>query len=540
MDGSPVLRQQSRNTIRSEIFRTKGEQNKLTIGSKSSKALSLHPLLLNLENQDPGSSGQVRPPHERPGVSRLPVLAKSLHLQNSNEFNVAHSKWEEKPLAGKVRTKKPSTRPVPFNFSQPKSTRVASENQYSTAIHPTRTSKLNNISSSQIKTTNRNSKFSGTLPENAKSIKSSENTSQPLGHSRPSHKTSVTVPKPVSCAPNSREKRADATEKLSASEICSKNMTLLSLKDTSSITKSTPWALQSILKNEGVKAKTSSHTVCTKSCYSSMKKVQFSPNAAALQSVLQNEGVKADGPVGATPRNSVCPAGRSTSISTAQRVLVKKNPDEPSPGRAVAARIQTPVQKWTPQRVTRPMSGMVSGLFMHCPSIKILVCTFLRRLFFFFIQCKGEMQSPKAKEKEEDGLLKEKEPVMRPFIQNPERESVIFFSTGKKLFRDPPFKKPEASDNEQHNPEDTLQQSWQISATIETETKAVAMLRKRLPHLGELRLDEEVATYTSVPVPPFLGFHTPRPHCGNPIATILHFEESARYLPMHLCSETRV
>lgn len=48
----------------------------------------------------------------------------------------------------------------------------------------------------------------------------------------------------------------------------------------------------------------------------SVKSVQFSPDPAALQSILQNEGVKAGGPVGATPRSSVCPPSRATSIYT--------------------------------------------------------------------------------------------------------------------------------------------------------------------------------------------------------------------------------
>lgn len=48
----------------------------------------------------------------------------------------------------------------------------------------------------------------------------------------------------------------------------------------------------------------------------SVKSVQFSPDPAALQSILQNEGVKAGGPVGTTPRSSVCPPSRATSIYT--------------------------------------------------------------------------------------------------------------------------------------------------------------------------------------------------------------------------------
>lgn len=55
----------------------------------------------------------------------------------------------------------------------------------------------------------------------------------------------------------------------------------------------------------------------------------------------------------------------------------------------------------------------------------------------------------------------------------------------------------------------------------------MAMLRKRFPPLEELRMDEEVATYTSVSVPAASGFIPPRPRCGNPLASILHFEESS-------------
>lgn len=53
------------------------------------------------------------------------------------------------------------------------------------------------------------------------------------------------------------------------------------------------------------------------------------------------------------------------------------------------------------------------------------------------------------------------------------------------------------------------------------------MLRKRLPPLEELRMDEEVAIYTSVSFPAASEFLPPRPRCGNPLASILHFEESS-------------
>lgn len=59
----------------------------------------------------------------------------------------------------------------------------------------------------------------------------------------------------------------------------------------------------------------------------------------------------------------------------------------------------------------------------------------------------------------------------------------------------------------------------------------VAMLRKRLPPLEELRMDEEVATYTTISVSAAPGFLPHRPRCGNPLASVLHFEESSVSAP---------
>ena len=76
-----------------------------------------------------------------------------------------------------------------------------------------------------------------------------------------------------------------------------------------------------------------------------------------------------------------------------------------------------------------------------------------------------------------------------------------------------------------------LKETFSIADLITKKSRglspAVALLRKRLPPLEELRLDEEVATYTSVSVSTAPGFVPPRPRCGNPLASILHFEESS-------------
>lgn len=61
---------------------------------------------------------------------------------------------------------------------------------------------------------------------------------------------------------------------------------------------------------------------------------------------------------------------------------------------------------------------------------------------------------------------------------------------------------------------------------------AVALLRKRLPPLEDLRMDDEVASYTSIPPP---GFLPHRPRCGNPLAAMLHFEESTVSIWLSSC-----
>lgn len=54
------------------------------------------------ENKDPQKSAVGKKASVRQGVSRLPVLAKSLHLPSPSSFSLSHCKWEEKPLGVSV------------------------------------------------------------------------------------------------------------------------------------------------------------------------------------------------------------------------------------------------------------------------------------------------------------------------------------------------------------------------------------------------------------------------------------------------------
>ncbi|XP_026223688.1 uncharacterized protein troap isoform X2 [Anabas testudineus] len=669
MDSSPVLCKQSQNKICSDLQRMRNEHNKMTANPKPFKLQSApHPSKKDSENQDPRVSEIGKKTSLRPGVSRLPVLAKSLHLQTPSDFSQSHCRWEEKPLAGKAKKNKPCTRPVPFNLSQPKSSRTTNENQQplqsqtgSNAVQPE-----NNISNARLKAQSINTKPSkhlavesstgvstrGTLKSHGKNT---DNTIHASGQSGPRNtskpSTPLSNPHLSSIRKNSMQHKSipfSAQPSVSA-ENCFTNTEPLRVKDLTKTSNASQnkqltreghfskgstnkgetfqpdhAALLSFLRNEGVSAiglgsgtpqskpynylpqrvsvmKSQQKAGCVAG---SGKSVQFSPDAVSLQSILQNEGVKAAGPVGATPKNSACPSGRGTSIYTAQRVPVRKNRAEPTAGTAVAVK-DTPLNKWTPQRVQdtrhQPMSAMkwhlstqqspyvgTAGLRSCKTNLQPNQEEVVQRLFddqedeqstnvrdkdpetqaeqlpapnsTITTHCEENVETSKASTSEDE----EKEQTFerrQPFIQAPERESVIFFSTGKKLLRAPRFEKQESSSHQgQHgavSSEQNLQGSKvpeEISPVAEATCQmipsvqslhrdvilqktcamspAVALLRKRLPPLEELRMDEEVATYTSVSVSDAHGFLPPRPRCGNPLATILHLEESTTFVPI--------
>uniref|UniRef100_A0A665U8W0 Uncharacterized protein n=1 Tax=Echeneis naucrates TaxID=173247 RepID=A0A665U8W0_ECHNA len=542
------------------------EQNKMPADSKASKHMSEpHLSKQKSENTHPGISEMGRKPPVRPGMSRLPVLAKTLHLQTPSNFSQSHCRWEEKPLAGKAKKKRPCTRPVPFNLSQPKGSRATNENQkpQNGLQSQTGTDSVqsdNIVCNARLKAQNINSK-----PYKHQAVSNDDLDSTYKSHPKPTYMSHLLG-------------RSGPTNTLRTSTAffltCHSSLVCLCkyflifffflggcISDKGENFQSDHAALLSILQNEGVSTAGLQSATPQSKPYNylvrwlDVKLVQFSPDHAALQSILQNEGVRAGGPVGATPRKSVCPSGRGTSVYTAQRVPVRKNHAEAPSGpaavfsSAVALR-ETPLRKWTPQRVrdTRHQSrytntrGLTSS--SKCKKSKALPINrsilneFLMWLYFdlfppSLLQTKSCSEEKEEKEETKRGDLRgdeEEEQSLTakpPFFQAPQRESVIFFSTGKKLFRAPRFQKQESSSQDQHDPVSSEQRTKSCSLS-----PAVALLRKRLPPLEELRMDEEVATYTSVPVPAASGSLPCWPRCGNPLATILHFEESSRFVPI--------
>uniref|UniRef100_A0AAQ6A4P8 Uncharacterized protein n=1 Tax=Amphiprion ocellaris TaxID=80972 RepID=A0AAQ6A4P8_AMPOC len=632
MDSSSVLRQQSQNTIHSDFQRMKNDHNKRQAEPKSSKPVSVsHLSNKDSENKPPGNSEISRKAPVRPGVSRLPVLAKSVHLQTPTNFSQSHSRWEEKPLAGKTKKKKPCTRPVPFNLSQPKNTRV--ENQQTVPKSRTDAFPKNNIDSSKP------AKHPAVLNRNVDSTKAREGkfhakTTEGASHlSGPSKtfKTSATLSKPDNTM--HQNKAGSSVQPALNAEVCLNDMNLLSLKDASKISNASQTkqvaaqdnpsedltgekfqpdhaALLSVLRNEGVSV-TSLASAAPQSkpfnCLpqrvsimksqkkagpstASVKSVQFTPDLVALQSILQNQGVK--------------------DLGFAQRVPVRKANAQATPEPGAGPLKETPLKKWNPQRVRntrhQPMSAMKwhqsiqqspygTPGFRSCknnpqPQQEQEV---VQRLFDDEEDEQSKNVTEKAPETQVEQLPSQASPIKshheekpetsrtngdddeeeermqkfeggQMFLQAPHRESVIVFSTGKKLIRAPYFKTQEtSSQQDQRGPvsseqkkllpvhDDKSTQSQPTSqnnpsvqrlhrdlvvqkSSMSPVATMLAMLRKRLPPLEELRMDEEVATYTSVSVPALPVCPPPRPRCGNPLASTLHFEESTRFVPIDL------
>ncbi|XP_024149305.1 uncharacterized protein troap isoform X1 [Oryzias melastigma] len=641
MDSSSVLGQQSQNKIRSDFERVKNEQNKRQVDPKPNKPLVSSRLLnKDIENTNPAELGRKAP--LQGGISKLPVLAKSLCLQMPSHFKQSHLRWEEKPLAGKAKKTKPCTRPIPFNLSKPKNTKIESKNQLSVAAL---TSKNNaNKPDSRMldaKSTKHQAALSSTRDSTEDEWKhhgkAAKKESHLPGQSGLSNtlKTSVAFSNSMSSSSSSTTSgKADISSvqpPLSA-ELRLESMKLLSLKETSTNSQtdqnSEPIdvkkppneikdnfqpdrsALLSILRNEGVDVSSRAPATLQSKPYSYqpqrvsvmkgrlkpapstaglVRRGHFSPDPAAPQSILLTEGVKAGGPMGITPRNSICPPGRGTSIYTAQRVPVRKIPAEMTGG-PVAALKKTPQTKWTPQRVPNPSYQPMSAMKWHpsaqrslhkSPGFKSCKSTLQKEEVVQRLFCdaedaadedldakNGQRQLP-VKASSKKVLFEEKptssdssdeEEKQETFLPPP-RESVIFMSTGKKLFRVSRFDNAEHLDQKDQqgsvlDPQNEPKEHSEMSVGSEpihriipsaqrvhkdliaqkpcSRSPAVAFLRKHFPPPEELRMDEEVAFITSLSFPSSNACPPPRPRCENPLAMILHFKESTKFVPIRL------
>uniref|UniRef100_A0A8C6Q251 Uncharacterized protein n=1 Tax=Nothobranchius furzeri TaxID=105023 RepID=A0A8C6Q251_NOTFU len=477
------------------------------------------------ENKDP--AGCVRKPFMQPAVSRIPVLAKSLSLQTSSEFK--HMQWESKTLASKAKRKKLCTRPVPFNFSQSKRTTKTNTRdiQPETSVHGEKPSKHQGESNKKVK------KSHGKTSENGISL-TSQALRTPQSKSRNNlvgfDHLNLTFKKPLLLLLFCKCMYAQlkCLQSLFFSYIyllCRQPMRVSVM----SRPKAGPTTGLFLL------------TVCLV-CHAGLARVQFFSDPAALQSVLQNEGVKAGGAFGATPTTSVCPPNRNTSIYTAQRVPVKKKNTEGAVSFCPAAFKETPLQKWTPQRVRntkhQPMSSMVCTqivlfnmfiLFPAATDLGLLLFGVVQRLFEDQDEDQKTPRMNKEPMTQKEQLqvssvrreIKDERFVLINLKSKSLQITIFFFFS--LLFYCTEVLLPSSTS---HNASYSCLLLVSFVAELISEKAfplkpAVVMLRKRLE---ELRLDEEVSTYTSVSGPAV--FLPPQPRCGNPLASILLFEES--------------
>ncbi|XP_031421616.1 tastin isoform X2 [Clupea harengus] len=318
--------------------------------------------------------------------------------------------------------------------------------------------------------------------------------------------------------------------------------------------------------------------------------VTFSPDPAALSSILRNEGIQAGGATphaSACPSargTSIYTAQRvPVTKSRAEIIAASLGPVRSSPS-------LTPAVKWTPLRVpnTKPQStkrllsvyrtpkfsGSPGLRGVQPPSAELPAHKeddVVQTLF------KEQEEEEKMEDDDEEPqtvpeLEAEAKPLVTeeaemagpqqaeetgsrgPFLQAVHRESVIMLCSGQNLFRQTPARgttpatdtQAPSSTTKPHCPSTRpvgtlpgpLQQpsgskvTTNLESTVPTKVtslcrKRALELRRRLPALEELFLDEECATYMSQP-----QYCAALPRCSNPVANRLLFQDSTCFLPI--------
>uniref|UniRef100_A0AAY4EIP2 Uncharacterized protein n=1 Tax=Denticeps clupeoides TaxID=299321 RepID=A0AAY4EIP2_9TELE len=238
-----------------------------------------------------------------------------------------------------------------------------------------------------------------------------------------------------------------------------------------------PGALCSILQSEGA-GLTPLRSACSSGRNTSNFLVSvsrnaspFTPDPAALRSILQNEGIGAGTVAGANI--SACPSARTTSVYSV-RVFYS------------------------------PTTHLV--VYNIEQSIQIVAVKTLNP------EAESESHFQKRLEKGE------KPSTQGPFVQAAHRASVIVFRSASKQLGDTPARAVGS--------EVTFTSAEPLNPVVLCHQRVMA-LRRRLPALGEMLLDEECSTYTSRPQSgPAL------PRCPNPIAVTLLFQDSTCFVPI--------
>ncbi|XP_067226956.1 uncharacterized protein troap isoform X1 [Chanodichthys erythropterus] len=343
------------------------------------------------ENLDPNASAETgKGVNKLKAVSRLPVLAKSLQPALSElSQNPSHNRWEQRPFTGKVQKKRTCTKPIPFNLSQSRSRSQRNTDipQGKAPLTPsarlTSVEKVRNLNpSAKTETQSHKAVTPGVL--RAPANKSQR--LQPGSHVEyvASNKDSADVHPPSQesgcCSHTDLSSRLGSITLVQSklpedsgwSHLSKPSLIKVDVKSDNQAPKdkycfqtvpsatqnhkgsssNLPSAVRNVLPCEGSSAVgaqclmprlstcppglgTSNHVPqrFVKKTHHGVdvttdKAGLFSPDPSALRSILQSDGTRPEEHVGATPRVSICPTGRGTSIYSAQRVPVKKTQKE--------------------------------------------------------------------------------------------------------------------------------------------------------------------------------------------------------------------
>ncbi|XP_056306058.1 uncharacterized protein troap isoform X2 [Danio aesculapii] len=336
------------------------------------------------ENLDPSASAEAgKVVSKLKGVSRLPVLAKSLHPALSElSQNPNDNKWEQRPLAGKAQKKKTCTKPVPFNLSQSR-TRIQKSTDLSQGKPPlmpsarlTTVEKLRDVNAgAKTDTQSHKATTPGVIRTQAnqsprlQSFNNAQYKGSTDGHGCYNH---TDLSSRLDCIHLAQSKHPEHSSHLSKTSLSKVdvNSENQAPKDKHCF-QTVPSTVQSHVSCKGSSQKLSSavHNVFSREGLSAvgaqcmmprlstcpsgpgtsnnlpqrvLKKTHhgidatadkaglFSPDPSALRSILQSDGTRLAEHTGASPRVSTCPTGRGTSIYSAQRVPVRKPQTEVS------------------------------------------------------------------------------------------------------------------------------------------------------------------------------------------------------------------
>ncbi|XP_061661323.1 uncharacterized protein troap isoform X6 [Syngnathoides biaculeatus] len=514
MDASP-LRVQSQDEIHAYTQRENNEKKRMPLVPKNSKLVPM-PNFPNrdFENQDPGRALPIRP-------SRIPVLVKSLHPQTA----FYDAQQEQRHLAMTHLTlKDPNEISNPSGDPQDNLSKDPCEKAME--FQPNPSSLLNILHNedmcicSQSNATPRSQSYA-MFPRG----------SVAKTHQKPavSHNDKVRTAGPVRATPQKPFDRDTFFETPQRVPIKKS----LATPDTEFQTD--PFSLPSILHNKGVCISSQSSATPRTQSYSMFPQRVSVGKSRQKATASQNKGVKATISLHVTPQK---PSDRGTYFGTTEYE------------RCLGARIIGTHKPLHHDKMTASRMKVVQTLFVEQEDglgpgneeeqLPVLQASPIKS------HCKDKVKMNTIWGNQEAQMIEEAQQSI-PTLQ---RESVIFFPTGEKQLH---FEKHESLTC-QEQPSQEVSEGVVVcelvghikpaSHNLHRDQKALvtntalALLPNSVSAIVDLRLDQEVAFYTSHSLVDVASFLPSQHRCRDPVAFLRHFEESTTFLPLSLTASS--